>query len=235
MSGEAFCSGDPFAFSLQAEPRDEDPVVTFTVPDEAALGDATAILMLGVICPDGTPVLDLAARDVRCDGSDEPRTLAQFTIQLASDDAEPNRSPVIPADAFTFDDAAWPAPTAAHPATGCADGAGTDELPLRSVGAADVAAPVIGITGDDASRETFIGPGDVERREDLVYQVFASLGEPDRLYTVLDDDTTEDTLEWALPTADQVDASGTLVHFWLVLLDQRGGTAWTERQACVIP
>jgi hypothetical protein len=238
-SGESFCSGAPFAIALQEEAVDEDPVVTFTIPSEETLAGASEVLMLGVICPDGTPVLDLAAQDVRCDGSDEPRTLVQFTITVATGSDPPNQNPLLPDDALSFGGMPWPRPAAEPPATGCAAMAGTDELPLRTapveVDEDDPLSVDVTIRGDEASRETYVGFDDVERREDLVYQVFASHGAPERLYTVLDDEQPEGTLAWELPAAAGIDPTGTLVRFWIVLLDQRGGTVWSERFACLVP
>jgi hypothetical protein len=225
------------------EPSADPPSLPILFPS-TAVADVDDVLVQGVICPGGSPEVDLENADVSCVGGDEPRQLVSYSIHIERDGAS-NMNPTIPADAFTFAGTAWNESTAPPPATGCATTAGTPELPLATRSDAtesgfdsmgnEVPQEIIGITGDDADRESYVNAAGNEKREDLVYAHYTTVGEPARLFSVVDDRTPNPELKWSYPAPDELSSDGTLVRVFFTLIDQRGGTHWTTRYFCAVP
>ncbi len=234
-TGLKICSAQPTQVILQETPTLDPAVITipFTEADYAGVDD---VLIQGVFCPDGSPVVDLVTPDVTCTGVTEPRQLVTYTVRIARGDLVPNHNPTIAADALTFEGARWEEATAVPPETGCAAMAGTPSLPLFSRGTAeDPAEATITVTGDQNDREEY-PVGDATRQEDLVFAHYATVGEPARQFSVIDEVETVAELKWAMPVeASEIAADGTLARWWITVIDQRGGTDWTRRFACVVP
>ena len=88
-------------------------------------------------------------------------------------------------------------------------------------------------------RELLVG-----HREDLVFAHYTTVGEPTRQFSVNDGTETTAELKWSYPLAESDDEDvdiivipddGLLGRWWFTVIDQRGGTAWTERFVCVVP
>jgi len=229
-TGDRFCAGEPFGFGFSAAPAVAEPTLSFTVPPAEALGPLEEILVLGIICVDGTPAIDMEPFDVRCEGDGAQGTLVTFAIPLALE-GRTNRSPTIPADAITFDDGAWAEPVGTVPLEGCASVAGGTELPSVRAGADPVVLHLQPVASD---REIYT-VGDQMGRETLTFSHFVTSGELERQFSVVDDDTADVTVEWTPPAVEDVSADGTRVRFHFVVRDGRGGIAWTARELCVAP
>lgn len=234
-TGLKVCSAEPTDIILQETPTLEPPAITISF-SEADFAGVDTVLIQGVLCPDGSPIVDVSVPDVTCSGMTEPRQLVSYTVRIARGDISPNRNPTIPDDALTFEGAPWVEASAVPPETGCAAMAGTESLPLISRGTAeDPAEATITITGDQSDREEYpVGDGTVQ--EDLVFAHYTTVGEPGRQFTVIDGVETSGELTWVLPVeASEISPDGTLARWWVTLIDQRGGTDWTRRFACVVP
>ncbi len=241
-TGVRYCTGDPIDLQFQMEPSTDTPSFPILVTS-TALADVAEVLVQGVICPDGTPVVDLMTPEVSCMGGEQGGQLVSYSIHIERDGLA-NMNPSIPDDAFTFAGSAWSEPTSEPPQTGCASMAGTAELPLatRSMAAEtgldtmgnDAPQDEIGISGNDADRESYTSStGDM--REDLVFAHYSTLGAPIRQFSVIDDMTPAPTVKWSYPAAEELSADGTLVRFYFTLIDQRGGADWTTRYLCAVP
>jgi len=244
-SGLSFCAGDPLDILFQMEPSTDPPSFPVSFPS-AALTGATDVLVQGVICPNGSPDVDLENFDVSCAGMGEPRQLASFTIHIERDGVS-NANPTVPADALTWAGASWNESPTVPPETGCRDMAGTAELPLASRQSApemgfdnmgnEVVQEIITITGDPADREEFMS-ADRVILEDLIFAHYTAIGEPTRQFSVNDGMESTAELKWSYPTAEMeptLPDDGILGRWWITVIDQRGGTAWTERFVCIVP
>ncbi len=243
-TGVRVCVGEPLDIQSQMTPSTDPPSFPVTFP-EAALEDVSDVLVQGVLCPNGSPTIDFENADVSCAGSDEPRQIAAYAIHIERSGAS-NRNPSVPADALTFAGEVWGEPTATPPETGCEAMAGTAELPLARRSAAgemgtdprgdEAPQEVITITAADADRETYETNSGDEVRENLVFAHYATAGQPARVFSVIDDDeTTMPALRWSYPPANDIAADGTLMRFFVTLIDERGGTDWTTRHLCILP
>lgn len=234
-NGVRACAGQPTEVLLRETPSLEPAVLdlSFSEEDYAGFED---VLVQGVFCPDGSPVVDLMTPNVTCTGMTEPRQLVTYTVRIARDDLAPNLNPTIPADALTFEGMPWEEATDVPPETGCAAMAGTPSLPVFSRGTAEEPAEAtITITGDQNDREP-VGSGDLATQEDLVFAHYSTIGNPARQFSVIDGTELVAELKWATPTAvAEISPDGTLARWWITVIDQRGGTDWTRRFACVVP
>lgn len=221
-----------------ADPKPE-PSVNFTVPAEADLGDADEVWVFGAVCNGGT-VRDLLA-DPPTYGTDwdpceevpsgQPQPYGQLIstrLPLERIPTDTNHRPRL--SSLTFDEQPWiaTAPDDA-PETGCA-GMGYPELPVD-----DQLHRIVG-TATDGDLENYLDDIDGSPRvEDLFLRLYLTGGDPDVTYDVIAADDPEAQLAWRVPYVDEVDATGTLVRFYLYLEDDRHASEWTTRVVCVVP
>ena len=224
-----------------------DPSLRITIPSEAILGDAEAMLLVGVVCAGGATVSieDLTAittgeadtvSPCMDESNDGEFIVTEIPLQVGS---TTNNNPTIGNVNFNNAVPLWTdmAPDDA-PATGC----GAPGLMVLTAGAPPFA---ISVTVDASSFEDFTimsdGPdnGDTAT-EQLLVSWHTTAGQLDRSFTFLD---TKDELiarnVWIPPL--EAPSDGTLVRFTMVLRDRdergasRGGMAWVERAVCIVP
>ena len=89
----------------------------------------------------------------------------------------------------------------------------------------------------DDARESFTRADGTSGREVITLSHFASGGELERQFSVWEGDAVAlpegSEIEWT-PTAITPSADGTLVRFWFVARDGRGGLSFRTRAACVV-
>jgi hypothetical protein len=202
------------------------PALDVTVPAAEVLGEATSLLVAGAICVDGTPSFD--------------PVLVTLTVPITSATDVPNRQPTLQDDALRIGDTPWPAPADldALPLEGCAEGAADPAVPRIVVSDGTKELHVV-LAEDDREAITVMRgdpPTPFATRETLQLSHFATGGELDRQFSVVEAGDTGDALDvevdWDPPAAEDVSPRGTLVRFHFVLRDLRGGTSWVSRAVC---
>jgi hypothetical protein len=218
------CAGAPFDAVLQAEPVTAQPSFGFTLPDDPGL---ERIGVLGSVCAFGASALG-ANGELECTGEGSRLLPASFDVHLSGDEA--NHNPSLAAALPALDGVSWPAPIAeAAPGTAC-DGA------APRLSAAQRRARVE-LEIDATQRESIpvmeVGPS----RESLQLSLAATAGRLEQPYVVVQPDDARErvpvALDWEVPRS--VPAAGSMVRFYFVLRDLRGGVDWLERDACVVP
>lgn len=206
------CASAPFAEVFSANGESDTPSVAFEVPED--LDPSGRLVVLGIICPDGTPSDD----GTTCDGAD-PGTPIALELELAHDD-DTNLNPELLPEDITLDDDAWP------------------ELPAvdgdcNGLGFAEVAAGSkhrLGIALDEADRNPLLHPSKLDPvRESLQLSHFTTAGDLEHAFQSIawDSSALDREVSWTAPKERG------LVRFWLVVRDFRGGGAFTERAVCV--
>jgi hypothetical protein len=102
-------SGD-CATPLQTMSGEGPPDLAFTMPTADALGAAPMLVLAGVFCAGGAPVLAMGAP--ACEGMAAP-TVVTLPVPLDRG-GEPNHSPSLARGTFTVDGQPWPAGDAAR-------------------------------------------------------------------------------------------------------------------------
>lgn len=227
------CDSAPLALF---EGTDPIPRIAMVVPGREALGAASSLTVYGQICSgaDAIPTFDPQHGVPGCTGGGGVTVSESVPLQLADDaDADANHNPT--ADrAFTFDGQAWlPLPSGADP---CVEG------PRVPEGSTD---HVIGNTTEGSDREPYTvvagaPPVASQTRESLQISQFATAGKLKSQFSFVEaaapDPTTTVDVTWEAPRADadpEIPAAGLAVTFTFVTRDNRGGTDWTTRAACV--
>jgi len=228
LSGDVTCGSAPYTVY---QGNDAQPTVALTMPDASTLGAATSVLLYGRICDGAAPTFDPQSGLPGCTGG-AAGTTAAVTIGVGSADMA-NHNP--PADrGLTFDGQPWPAPDAA--ADPCAGAAG----PSIAAGTTD---HVVGLQTAGSDRESYTIPfGDppvpTAEREALQLSPFATQGKFQNTFAFVDAGDPADApvtnMKWDAPDTKDVTAA-TPVSFIFVVRDDRGGTDWTTRVACVTP
>ena len=234
----AICGAGPFATEVQAIPTTDAPTVTFTVPKKAK-----RILMQGVICANGTPVVDQTKLSVSCrstpDTGAEPAmtkaTLVTKTIVVATDETGDNHNPASLADAeiqLRRAEGDVPVSLAAEGAVPTENCDEASDIPVFANGKhMELLLPLA-----QTDRETYKDADGTERKEVLELATFATAGKWNRAFSIVDDDYEGDrSLYWDGPKAKDVAEGGQRVRFHFVLRDARGGEQWTTRELCVVP
>ena len=220
----AVCAGAPFGGVLQAEPATAQPSFGFTIPGDTGL---ERIGVLGGVCAFGTSAL-ADGGELECTGEGSRALPASFDVRLSGD--EVNHNPSLAAALPTLDGASWPAPLAeALPGAPCDDAA-----PRLS---ASQGSARIELELDASQREPIavmeVGPS----RESLQLSLAATAGRLDQAYVVVRPDDARErvpvVVDWDAPRT--VPDAGSMVRFYFVLRDLRGGVDWLERDACVVP
>jgi len=213
----------------QFEGSDSPPRLAIPVPSQDVLAGATSLVVYGEICDrlDSSPTFDAQSGVPGCTGGGG--TTVSLVVALQQGD-DVNHNPI--ADrAFTFDGEVWP--KLADGADPCATG------PRVVAGTKD---HVIGNTTDGADRELYTAMlGDVATpsRESLQVSQFTTAGKLTSQFSFVEaTDTSAATtvsVTWEAPAVADVPADGLAVTFTFVTRDNRGGTDWTTRAACVEP
>jgi hypothetical protein len=220
------CGDVPFAVFTGAGAT---PVIPIAVPPADALGGVSKLLLYGRICEGAAPELDPQSGIPRCaDGADGTTATVAINLQTGAD---ANHNPKAERG-FTFDGQAWPAPVAG--ADPCVAGpriaAGTDDH-------------VIGLVTDGGDREDYTvifgdPPVATAKREALQVSTFTTAGKLKASYLFVEASDprllTPLEVKWSAPRTPAV-AADTPVTFTFVVRDDRGGTDWTTRTACVTP
>lgn len=206
------CVGEPFATVASKNGEADRASLRFEVPDDLAASGR--VLLLGVICPDGSPSADGAS----CDGP-EPGTALQLELELGRDD-DANLNPELQADSIDFDDATWPA---LAPVAGDCAGLGLPEVDVQS-------RHTLTVRLDESDRDPLPRQSELDpARESLQLSHFISAGDVTRAFESVawDSSALNRQVVWTAP-----DTPG-LVRFWFVLRDLRGGGDFSERAVCV--
>lgn len=239
-----FCGKAPFATAVVTTPTMDEPRIAFKTPAKAS-----RLLLQGVICANGTPVVDVAKASAKCiadpvDDADagpalRPKTtLVTKTIFVVDDDAATNRHPVLFGAApiavrrTTADGPVVLTQAGLVPLEDCRDEATAEGVPvLVAKKNMEFEMPV-----DPRDRE-FYETADGDRlREELELGCFSSGGEFNKTYMVVDDRyESRRSLYWDAPKAEDLPKDGRLTRFFFVLRDARGGEEWTTRAACIVP
>jgi hypothetical protein len=207
------------AMPLQTMSGDGAPDLAFTMPPAEALGAAPKLVLAGVFCAGGAPVLAMGTPG--CEGSAVPTVVALPVLLDRGPDT--NHSPSLGAAAFTIDGQPWPA------GDGCA----------LTVPADPKEHPIAVTLG--GQRETYQSTANAEgvvetKRETIQLSHFTTTGELERQISFLDDDKdpSDVSVKWTPPAVGELPAGG-LVRFFFVARDLRGGLDWQTRSLCVNP
>lgn len=205
------CDGPIFA-EIVAENGDAPaPKLDFEVP--ADLDPSGRILLLGTVCPDGSPTADGQS----CDNGGG--IAVQLELEL-SRSGDVNGNPELQADSIRFDDDVWPEATLSD---GDCGGLGLPEVASESTHAVEVVL-------DESDRDALPRRNDLDpTRESLQLAHFVSGGDITRAFETIawDSKDLSRRVDWKAPKAPG------LARIWFVLRDFRGGGALAERAICV--
>jgi hypothetical protein len=220
------CESAPLALF---EGTDPVPRISLAVPSLAALAGSNSLIVYGEICSGAgsMPTFDPQNGIPGCTQGGGTTVSVVVPLQMG-DDA--NHNPA--ADrAFTFDGQAWPAlATGSDP---CVSG------PRTPAGTKD---HIIGNTTLQSDRESYTmmegsPPVAIPQRESLQISQFTTAGKLKSQFSFVEgtDANAATTVDatWEAPPATEIPAAGLAVTFTFVTRDNRGGTDWTTRAACV--
>ena len=207
------CAGPPFAETFAANAGGAVPSLDFEVPAE--LDASGRVLLLGVVCPNGSPRADGSS----CDG-DEPGTPLQLELEL-SREGDVNTNPELQAESIAFDGGAWPELPSVE-----GDCAGQGFVEVATESKHDLGVALDESDRDPLPRASALDPA----RESLQLSHFVSAGDVTRAFETIawDSEDLQRRVAWTAPKTPG------LVRFWFVLRDFRGGGAFTTRAVCVL-
>jgi hypothetical protein len=219
-SGFPPCAGAPFASTVRAEPSGADARLDFRVPEDLDLELTPHAFASGLICPDSGLNLDPEGAPSCLTGTG---TQVAFEFLLGGPE-QSNHSPSFSADTLTLDDEPWPASTEAS----------CDTDALRHVTSGSLHVLRLDLADSDFEllpRSSSLEPA----REMLLVSPFSSAGKWQHGFLALSADTPPEQrrVAWDAPT--NKDALGSLVRFYFVVRDARGGEDFTSRALCVVP
>lgn len=206
------CADEPFAVVASGDGEAAVASLTFEVPGE--LDPSGNLLVLGIVCPGGSPAGDGQS----CDGA-EAGTPVSLEFELARDD-DVNFNPALQPEAIFFDDQEWPD----IPVTdGDCGGLGLPEVEAGSRHTFEVDL-------DAGDRDALPQSSDLDpTRESLQLSHFTTGGDLSRAFETIhwDSDELVRVTSWTAPRQPG------LVRFWLILRDFRGGSSFVTRSVCV--
>lgn len=207
------CATEPFAAVASDSAEATTASLSFEVPSE--LDASGSLLVLGIVCPDGSPASDGQS----CEGTDSG-TLVALEFELGRDD-DLNLNPNLQPEAILFDQQEWLDVPAVD---GDCSGHGFPEVDTAS-------SHTFMIELDRADRDPLPQSSELDpERESLQLSHFATAGDLSRAFQTIawDSNDLARTATWTAPRERG------LVHFWLVLRDFRGGSAFVTRSVCVL-
>ncbi|HEY4186080.1 MAG TPA: hypothetical protein VGP07_13480 [Polyangia bacterium] len=224
--GELTCGSAPFAVY---QGTDAEPVLSVAVPGADVLAGANSLLLYGRVCDGATPTFDPQSGYPGC-ANGGAGTTATATLLVGSADVT-NHDPT--ADrGITLDGTDWPSA-----------GSGDDPCvtgPRLVAGTEGHVIDVLTAGGDRESYTTSYGDPPVATlaREALQISPFATAGKFKNAYAFIDADDPADApqaeTKWDAPSVKETPIDRP-VTFTFVVRDDRGGTDWTIRTACVGP
>lgn len=200
--------------------------------------DGTEMLIRGVICQGGIPLIDPFDPVLfRCEGDSRSEIQFHSKIPISQQADDNNLNPSM-ADA-SFEIGALKAASRGWdpvvrqdlldlPESDDCVGANVDGL--QTVDSAD---QVIKISYDAGARE-----GQGQDREVIEFSVYATAGSLERRFSVFEADhqgPLESEIEWTPPSFEELDGGSQLVRFFFTVIDRRGGFDVAERAVCVTP
>jgi hypothetical protein len=219
-SGFPPCASAPFASAALVEPIDADARLDFRVPEEVDLDATPHAFASGLICPDSA--LNLGSDDV-------PSCLSGVGTEVAFEFAlggpeQSNHNPTFTEDALSLDGEPW----AASAETSCEAGS------LPQVAARSLHALRIDLADSDfehLTQQTSVDPA----RETMLVSPFSSAGKLGHGFLAIDADTAPEQrrVSWEAPAISGTSSS--LVRFYFVVRDARGGQDFAHRTLCVVP
>lgn len=249
--GSAFgvggCAGSPLALATQLDPQPSTPFLEAALPSAAELGAVTTLRLSAIACPGASlrpdilpttngvdALLDPAALQQACPVDERNRsTLVTATVSLQRDDLG-NRRPLFQADTLLLNGAPWPELEAFS---------GSEVDPVCSLNAQGTvptasarrgAVYVRSIFPAD-QRDVYLPPnGAAMQRESLRVSHFADAGQFNSQFSFIEGEADNSQVAW-IPPEVTTPAAITLVRFYFVVRDQRGGVDWTRRYLCLVP
>jgi hypothetical protein len=213
------CEGPPFYEARSAGMSSTLPAFDVPVPQASAFGAADRLIVQGAVCEDAEPLLAEPLEQTSCAGE---LALMEVRVEL---DEQTNTNPAITADALSFDGAAWV--ETAPPAEDCS-------VPGATTARAGSGKHRIVMALSPSDRDalpSLLGPP----LETLLVSHFATAGSLARAVSVIEAGSADLSvaLDWDSPGS--APATGTLVRFYFVVRDLRGGVDWSVRRLCVFP
>jgi hypothetical protein len=229
-SGLPQCGGPIFFETVSPEPEEGAPEFTFTVLSASELSGFRRLVILGVICAEGTLTVAGSPWQAECSGPNAERSLVSLYVKL-SVGGEPNHNPELGNAEVLWDGVPWP-----EPSDSILESLDCQALPeeVPRVRAAS-AGHLLQITVAAADREPLVAASELDPTQETVgLYHFVTAGELERPYSILDPGAP-DLVEvgWKAPAS--VPAEGLLVRFYLVERDFRGGEDFEARAVCVVP
>jgi len=214
------CASALFASAVQAEATSARAQLDFQVPAELDLASTPHAFASGLICPD-------SGLDLGPDGASSCRVGKGIEVAFELDLGGPgqsNRSPTFAGNALSLDGEPWPASSDVT-----CDGSSLRQVTTRTSHVLQIELadsdfePLTPLTAADPVRET------------LLVSPFATAGKLGHGFLALSADTkaAERQVSWEAPAL--ADGLATLVHFYFVVRDARGGEDFAERALCVVP
>lgn len=230
QSGVDLCGGTPFAFAQQMEPSMAVPSLPLELPADSAGG---RILVLGVICGEGTPSFDMTSMSGGCSvKAQETPVVYQFNVAAEDPDAELNHHPDFANAALKWNNEPWPE-SGELPLENC-ETARHEGVPFIDGGGKGIDISLTFALEEFESYTRVFANGPTQPAvEGFQLSQFATAKKFERQYSFVNNEAPETLVEWTPPKAKWIPDGGLLVRFFFVARDLRGGTAWTERAACV--
>jgi len=218
-SGFPDCKTAPFATAFQADPSTATPELDFEVPAELDTSATPHGFASGIICADTAAELT-ADGGARC--TDGPGAAVGFEFDFAGP-GQDNGNPTFMPDSLTLDGVPWAETDAL---TACAA--------LPPVPAGTTHALAVRLRDSDFDSLVQVSSED-PTRETLLLSQFSSAGKLAHAFSSLTPNTPALTSEvsWAAPA--KADAGGSVVHFYFVVRDSRGGEDLATRALCAVP
>ena len=225
--GTPQCADVPLVLEERDEPVTAPVELVFDVPD----ADSTSydeIAVSGVMCTRGAPRLGDSLAASGCDDPAAAVHRVTFPVTIARN-GDHNRNPSLDQAVHSLDADPWPAPAGGTGVAG--DCANAPDLPVVEPGSHHV----LRLEIDDSEREALHSDQAFSpSREELQISHFATDGALARPYSgIAADEPNRVEVGWVAP--EEVGTGGTIVRFYFVARDLRGGVGWTVRAVCVAP
>ncbi|HEY4105386.1 MAG TPA: hypothetical protein VGM44_15920 [Polyangiaceae bacterium] len=209
------CVTAPFATAFQPNPAIGDPQFDFQIPSELDPNATPHGFLSGIVCPNDSAVQN--ADDSASCASTTGDTLA-FEFDLAGP-GEDNQNPTFAGDSLTLDGGSWDA----NDATASCDS--LTQVNVKSTHRLGVT--LVDSDFDSLQQVTSEDP----MRETILLSQFSTAGDLDHTFVTLTPSAAGSETNWLAPS--EADADGTIVHFYFVVRDSRGGEDLAERALCL--